>query len=293
MRIVFIGYGEAARAFRASLHETDAALGFGAFDVLFEREGQDGATASAARRDGCAVAADPGEAVRGADWIVSAVTADQSLAAAKSVAPHLGSGQLYIDINSVSPDRKRDSAALVMRSGAAYLDMAVMAPVHPRGHRTPVLTAGPLDEHARAQLERLDFRFEHVGETVGRATAIKMVRSLFVKGLEAITVETLLAASKSGCFDRILVSLSTSYPGLGWPDIASYQFDRTVKHGARRAAEMIESGRTLDALGLKGDLARAIAGVQALMGGIDAARLEGDADLKELTRRLAEARDKG
>ncbi len=79
-----------------------------------------------------------------------------------------------------------------------------------------------------------------VGETAGDATAVKMVRSLFVKGLEAITVEAALAAAASGCFDRVMTSLEKSYPGLGWPDNVSYNFERTLRHGARRAAEMRE-----------------------------------------------------
>ena len=93
-----------------------------------------------------------------------------------------------------------------------------------------------------------------------------MVRSLFVKGLEAITVETLLAARASGCFDEIMTSLSDSYPGLDLPAMAPYQFERTLRHGLRRAAEMRESAATLQALGLRGELADEIAEVQQRMG---------------------------
>ncbi len=206
--------------------------------------------------------------LRQADWIVSAVTADQSLAALRALRPHLRPGQLLIDINSVSPERKRDSAALVEAAGAGYLDMAVMAPVDPRGHRTPVLVAGAAAEAAAPELRRLGFEFRVVSEAVGAATAIKMVRSLFVKGLEAITVETLLAAEASGCLDEILASLAASFPGLGWPGHAVYQFERTLRHGARRAAEMAESAATLRSLGLRGGLADEIAAVQAEMGAV-------------------------
>jgi hypothetical protein len=113
-----------------------------------------------------------------------------------------------------------------------------------------------------------------------------MVRSLFVKGLEAITVECLLAAAASGCFDDILASLSKSYPGLEWPRIAEYHFERSTRHGKRRAAEMMESGATLDELGLSGGLAREIAGVQDRMGGLSA---EGDT-LAVLVRQLLSQR---
>ena len=272
MHIAFIGFGEAARAFHDSLKAVDASLAFSTYDILFETEALEGACARAAHERGVAVAATPAEAVAGADWVISAVTADQSLAAGRSVAPHLRSGQHFFDINSVAPERKRETAALLARSGAIYIDMAVMAPVHPRGHRTPVLIAGATSGVVDA-LARLGFDFDVVGEEAGAATAIKMVRSLFVKGLEAITVETVLAASASGCLERVIASLAGSYPGLKWPHIAEYNAERMLKHGKRRAAEMRESGATLDALGLDGDLARAIAALHDRMGALPLDRL--------------------
>ncbi len=271
MRIGFLGFGEAARAFRASLAVADPAAGFLAWDRLSGTPSMDAAMAAA----GVAPAAGP-EGLAPADWVISAVTADQSLLALQALAPHLRQGQLVIDINSVSPGRKRDSAALVEARGAVYLDMAVMAPVLPRGHATPMLLAGGTAAARIDGLLALGFAGEVAGAEPGAATAIKMVRSLFVKGLEALTVETLLAAEASGCGPAILASLTASYPGLGWPGIAAYQFERVLTHGLRRAAEMDESGATLDALGLNGELARQIAAVQRQTAGLGAAPDAGD-----------------
>ena len=268
MRIGFFGYGEAARAFRASLADSDPELGFLAWDRL-----DTPAMRAALAEIG---AASGPEGFGSCDWIFSAVTADQSLAAVQALAPHLRQGQVVIDINSVSPKRKAESAALVVSRGARYLDMAVMAPVHPRGHRTPVLVAGPEAAGLWPSLESLGFAGSVAGAEVGAATAIKMVRSLFVKGLEALTVETLLAAEAAGCREEILASLAASYPGLGWPDVAAYQIERVLTHGARRAAEMVESGSALDDLGLSGGLAREIAAVQALCAGLAEAPEAGD-----------------
>ncbi len=142
-------------------------------------------------RDRGVVAAKVSDGLPEADWIVSAVTADQSLEAAETACAWLRPGQTFFDINSVSPDRKRATAANVNATGAVYIDMAVMAPVHPKGHRTKVLLAGPVAADMSGQLSALGFDFETVGSEAGAATAIKMVRSLFVKGLEAITVEAL------------------------------------------------------------------------------------------------------
>ncbi|MFD1912979.1 NAD(P)-dependent oxidoreductase [Halodurantibacterium flavum] len=261
MKIGFIGFGEAARAFCDTLRVVEPSLRFAAWDRLST---EDAMRAAMAER-GVAPASPDG--LSDCDWIFSAVTADQSLAALEAQRAHLRPGQVVIDINSVSPGRKRDSAALVAQAGARYVDMAVMAPVHPRGHRTPVLVAG--DTGVMPDLLRLGFDCREVGAQPGDATAIKMVRSLFVKGLEAITVECLLAAEASGCRDEIIASLSASFPGLGWPDFAAYQFERTLRHGARRAAEMRESAETLRALGLRGALADEIAEVQERMAACD------------------------
>ena len=261
MRIGFLGYGEAARAFHGGLSRP--ALAFIGYDILLERD--NGTMRAEIESRGGSVAGKPA-GLADADWIFSAVTADQSWLAVEPLLPHLGAGQVLIDINSVSPDRKRQTAAAVEATGASYLDMAVMAPVHPRKHRTPVLIAGRDAGRMLPELVSLGFSAAFVGEAPGAATAIKMVRSLFVKGLEAITVETLLAAEASGCLEAILASLAASFPGLDWPGFAEYQFERTTVHGKRRAAEMRESAATLDALGLNGDLAREIAAVQERMG---------------------------
>jgi 3-hydroxyisobutyrate dehydrogenase-like beta-hydroxyacid dehydrogenase len=265
MKIAFIGFGEAARAFAETLRGDG--LSFSAYDIL-TRRGADGDVRQAASRLGVALADEPAKAVSGADWVISAVTASDSLEAAQSVAAALKPNQVYLDINSVSAGRKQATATLVGASGCDYVDMAVMAPVHPRGHRTPVLIAGPDCAAVEPDLRRLGFDWRVVGGDVGGATSIKMLRSLFVKGLEAITVQTLLAAQQAGRFDEVYESVSKSFAALGWPDFPLYQLERVATHGVRRAAEMRESAATLDELGFAAgrDLATAIADLQQSVG---------------------------
>ncbi|MFB9949688.1 DUF1932 domain-containing protein [Rhizobium puerariae] len=286
MRIAFLGFGEAARAFHDTLAPKLKDGEFRAYDLLLGRADSAAGMREAMTGRGVKPAGSPAE-LADAEWLFSAVTADQSLNAAQSLAPYLGQGALFIDINSVSPGRKRDTAALIEEAGADYLDMAVMAPVHPKGHATPVLLAG---RTAAALLERFrsfGFDVNVAGEAPGSATAIKMVRSVFVKGLEAITVEALLAAEASGCFEEILSSLSQSFPGLDWSKFPDYQFERTTRHGRRRAAEMRESGATLDALGLNGGIARETAVIQDAMA---ASGAKPSGDLRETVARVLAAR---
>ncbi|MGN6467803.1 MAG: DUF1932 domain-containing protein [Rhizobiaceae bacterium] len=287
VRIGFIGFGEVARAFCDSLEPEGVA--FAAYDLLLEDEKQAGAMRAAMRERKVTVAETPA-GFSDVDWIISAVTADQSLIAARSLLPHLVQGQVVIDLNSVSPERKRETAEEVTNAGAAYLDMAVMAPVHPRGHRTPVLLAGAPAEWLATAMAALGFDLRVVGDRAGAATAIKMVRSVFVKGLEAITVEALLAAEASGCFEEIFASLSSSFPGLDLPKTAAYQFERTLRHGARRAAEMRESAATLDALRLRGGIAAETAEIQERMGRAGKAVDPDEPDLRELVRAVLAVR---
>lgn len=268
LHIRFIGFGEAGRSFAESLGAFSE-LGLSAYDILFDSEGLAGKTAQAAREREVQVSAQPRDGLESADWIILAVTASSSLEAARSIAGGLGARHTVIDINSVSPSRKREAAALVEAQGARYVDMAVMAPVKPRNHRTPVLIAGDLAPAFTDRLATLEFAWEQVGDAPGEATAIKMVRSVFVKGLEALTAQTLLAAQRSGCYERILASLSASYPGLSWPDFPHYQIERMLTHGARRAAEMRESARTMDELGFEGELVRQIANLHDALGALD------------------------
>ena len=288
MRIAFLGFGEAARAFHDSLAPKLAEGEFRAYDLLLDDPTKAAEMRDAMESRGVAAvqsAADLGEA----EWIFSAVTADQSLQAARSMLGHLGQGAIFIDINSVSPQRKRETARLVEEAGADYLDMAVMAPVYPRGHATPVLIAGAPAASMLPRLRELGFQADVAGEAPGSATAIKMVRSVFVKGLEAITVEALLAAEASGCFEEIFGSLSQSFPGLDWSKFPVYQVERTTRHGRRRAAEMRESGATLDALGLNGGLCREIAQVQDLMA---ASGVRPGSDLQQTLRDVLSARQR-
>jgi 3-hydroxyisobutyrate dehydrogenase-like beta-hydroxyacid dehydrogenase len=193
--------------------------------------------------------ASAGDAVKNADLIVAAVTAASSLDAAQAAKPFLRRDQYYLDINSVSPARKQLTGKLIDEVGR-YVDMAVMAPVHPARHQTPSLLSGPHAARVEPILLALDMKVSVAGPTVGAAAAIKMVRSVMVKGLEALTLECFLAARRTGVEDEIIASLSKSYPGLDWPKLVEYNLERMANHGIRRAHEMEEVADTLHELGI-------------------------------------------
>jgi 3-hydroxyisobutyrate dehydrogenase-like beta-hydroxyacid dehydrogenase len=246
-RISFIGFGEAGQAIAAGLRESGIEC-IAAWDILFPEPAGERLKA-AGETIGVRCADSAQDVVTETDLIISAVTAASSLEAACSVEPHLVGNPYYLDINSVSPGRKRESAKL-MGERARYIDVAVVAPIHPKRHRTPLLIAGSHAEAVSPLLNELEMQLRIVGETVGAAAAIKMIRSVMIKGIEALTLECFLAASRAGLLDEVTASLKNNYPGLDWPTISEYNLERMASHGERRAAEMEESAATLRELGL-------------------------------------------
>jgi 3-hydroxyisobutyrate dehydrogenase-like beta-hydroxyacid dehydrogenase len=251
-RIAIIGYGEAGQAFAPSL-VADA--------CAYDRKTDDAATADGKQADyartGIAGVATAAAALDGAAGVLSLVTADQSLAVAQEAAPLLPAGALFFDMNSVAPETKRAAAHAVEAAGGRYVDVAVMAPVDPARIAVPLLVSGPHGEDGAALLRAIGFaKVRVVPGAVGRASSIKMVRSVMVKGIEALTAECVLAADAAGVLDEVLASLDASPPPGEWRARADYNLDRMMQHGLRRAAEMAEVVRTLDDLGTGSAMSR-------------------------------------
>ena len=246
--ICFIGFGEAGQAIAAGLREAGDGR-MTAWDILFpEPAGERLRHAGEAIGVRCASSA--GDAARESQIVISAATAAASVAAAQSVKAHLAGQPFLLDINSVSAGRKQETAK-ILGDSARYVDVAVLAPIHPARHQTPMLLAGPHAAAVAPMLAALGMRAYIAGTEVGAAAAIKMVRSVIVKGIEALTLECFLAAARAGVVDEVANSLKNNYPGLDWSKIVPYNLERMAVHGERRAAEMEEVAETLRELGVE------------------------------------------
>ena len=246
-QICFIGFGEAGQALASGLREAGV-VQMSAWDILFP-EAQGEKLRAAADQMGIRRGKSAQDAVSGADIVLAAVTAASSLDVAQTAKPYLKPDQFWLDINSVSPGRKQQTAEAV-NGVVRYVDVAVMAPVHPAKHKTPVLLAGPYAQALAPVLQALDMNVGLAGEKVGNAAATKMVRSVMIKGLEALTTECFLAATRAGVEPELFASLSKSFPGLDWPEMVEYNLERMANHGIRRAHEMEEVAETLRELGI-------------------------------------------
>ncbi|NIJ81672.1 DUF1932 domain-containing protein [Xanthomonas cannabis] len=271
--LAFIGFGEAACAF----HEgwaLDGQRRITAYDIKSDHPKTQPAM-HARYLDhavvGCESAA---AAVEQADIVFSLVTADCAQAAAHAAAPALRKAALWLDCNSCAPGTKQAAAAVIEAAGGRYVDVAVMAPVLPQRHHVPLLVSGPHAPAALTVLQALGMRPEIAGDLVGQASSIKMLRSVMVKGIEALCAECFIAARRAGVEDQVIASLDASAPQRTWGEQASYNLGRMMMHGVRRAAEMHEVAATVAALGLPAEMAAATAAWQQRIGNaaLDAGR---------------------
>lgn len=252
MRLGLMGYGEAGQAIAKSLHEVTADITITAFDKAREAQATDQAM----------LVASPEALAKASQIIISVVTADETQNAAQMLAPSLDESHIYLDGNSVSPGTKRQAANVITGYGANYIDMAIMAPIHPRGHKTPLLLAGPDHPALGAFLAACDFSFDWEGSEIGDASVVKMLRSVLIKGMECLITESVTASQGLGLDTRILQSAGKTLGIADMGRLADYVMERAATHGRRRAAEMREVSKTLAELGLSHDMSDAIAIMQ-------------------------------
>jgi 3-hydroxyisobutyrate dehydrogenase-like beta-hydroxyacid dehydrogenase len=258
--IGFIGFGEAGFHIAAGLHSAGISR-ISAFDINALHPTLGTLIQRRARQSQTSLASSPAD-LAFSDILFSAVTASSALDAARQMTPFLNPRHLYVDLNSISPNLKREIDALVRATGASFVEAAVMAAVPPHGHRVPMLLGGTATQQLCDSLSPYGMRFEVASESIGTAVAVKMCRSIVVKGLEALLFECVMGASKYGADDRVFASLQESFPGIDWRKLANYVVGRVVVHGERRAREMEEVAETLRSSGVSPTMAEATAHLQ-------------------------------
>jgi len=296
MRIGLIGYGEVGKIFAQALRS--GAAWVGAYDILLK----DAATAvdmrAHAERAGVAALDSAAALLDRAEVVISAVTASRALAVATEAAAAIRPGTWFLDVNSASPGTKAAAARAIDGAGARYVESAMMTSVPPYGIRVPMLLGGPHAEEAAQLLGPLGFSMEVAAAEIGVASAIKMCRSVFIKGLEAIVVESYTAARRYGVEAHVLASLAETFPTIDWEKQGAYLFSRVAQHGRRRAEEMREAALTVRETGLDPYMAAGSAERQDMVARLAAqqafAGLDRDADWRAYADRiLALITDKG
>jgi 3-hydroxyisobutyrate dehydrogenase-like beta-hydroxyacid dehydrogenase len=270
-RIGLIGYGEVGKTFSIGLKDKPGVSASGAWDLKFADP-----EARAAQLDHCSLHGVTAhgsmrELCEASDLIISAVTASNTLAVAQGAAQFIRAGSVFLDLNSASPGTKQQAAAAIDARGADYVEAGVMTSVPPYGIRTPMLLGGLRAAPLAELLTGWGMDAKAVSEKLGVASAIKMCRSVMIKGLEALVIESYATARQCGVEEHVLPTLQETFPSIDWQQQGGYFFSRVVQHGQRRAEEMREAANTVREAGFESFMAAATADKQQWIADLAAA----------------------
>lgn len=246
--IGLVGYGEVGRILAEDLRAQGIAVS--THDLKLGNDRTAGPLQAHAQAHGVALADSHAALAARADFIVSAVTASQTVKVAEACAPAVKPGAYFLDFNSASPGAKRRAAALIDAAGGRYVEGAVMTSIPPYRIKVPLLLGGPAATELCPLINALGFASKVASEQLGVASATKMCRSVMIKGLEAMVIESFTAARFHGVEDAVIASLHETFPGIDWEKQAAYFFQRVIEHGRRRSEEVREVAETVREAGL-------------------------------------------
>jgi 3-hydroxyisobutyrate dehydrogenase-like beta-hydroxyacid dehydrogenase len=242
-----VGYGEVGRILAEDLRKQNVTVS--AYDIKLGGNQADALRAHASAH-GVALASSHTDLAKQADFIVSAVTASQAVPVAQACAPAIRRATWFLDFNSASPGAKQRAAALIDGSGGRYVEGAVMTSIPPYRIKVPLLLGGGGAGELAPHLVALGFDAKLASEKLGVASAVKMCRSVMIKGFEAMVIESFTTARAYGVEDAVLASLAETFPGINWEKQGAYFFQRVIEHGRRRSEEVREVAETVREIGL-------------------------------------------
>jgi 3-hydroxyisobutyrate dehydrogenase-like beta-hydroxyacid dehydrogenase len=281
-QIGLIGYGEVGRILAEDLRKQE--INVAAYDIKLRSDQAGGALRDHARQYGVALTASHADLAAQSDLIVSAVTASQAVTVAKACAATVKPGAWYLDFNSASPGAKQRAAGAIDAAGGRYVEGAVMTSLPPYRIKVPLLLGGGHAAELAPRLVELGFVAKVTSDKLGVASAVKMCRSVMIKGLEAMVIESFTTARAYGVEDAVLASLKETFPGIDWEKQGAYFFQRVIEHGRRRSEEVREVAETVREIGLTPWSAQGTAERQAFIADLADEGLFGERGTVEFAR---------
>jgi 3-hydroxyisobutyrate dehydrogenase-like beta-hydroxyacid dehydrogenase len=256
MKLGFIGFGGAGYGLAKGLRQA------GLTEILFyDRMQQTPPYAEVIRNHAAEIGALPaataGDLLSRIDVVFSCVTGAMAASVAEETAPFLHAAHLYADVNTAAPQVKEQTAAIVEKTGAAFVDAAMMGAVPTFLHRVPILASGSGAERFRNSMQPHGMNIRVIGAKPGQASAIKMFRSIFMKGLFSLFLEMLTATHRYGVDEMVLDSIAESLDGVPFRETVRVQMTKGVVNAERMAHEMEEVIATIEGIGAPAGMSRA------------------------------------
>lgn len=220
-----------------------------AIDTALDKDARGTALGKTARALDVAIEDHYGAALSEADLVISAVQGEFARDAAAAAAPLLKKGAHFLDLCTVTGKMSDEDRAEIERGGGRYIDVAVMGGFFKQGIKAPMLVAGQEAEAAVAWMNASGFVATLLGPKPGSASSVKMLRSVLVKGIEALGVEALVTARRQGILDEVLGCLGDA-DDMTLGGFIAMLVQTHIVHAHRRWEEMGLVARTLRETGV-------------------------------------------
>lgn len=256
MKVVFIGFGEAAFNIAVGL-QSEGLTDMGAYDINADNPKFATGIRNRAGETGVTLFADARSACERGEFIFSLTSAQAAVSVAEGIMPHLKAGQVYVDMNSASPAVKEKINSLPREKGVLFCDAGVMGTVPGNRHKVPMFLAGEGAARFAEAFIPHGMKLTPLDAPAGGASAIKMLKSVIMKGLPQLMFESFEGAHRYGVLDILVKSLASSLEGKSVEQLADTFIARTLIHAARRSAEMKDVLDTLETLGADASMTKA------------------------------------
>ena len=255
-KIGIIGYGEVGQAFARGLSVAKH-LSIDIFDIRFNAVDTSNDLRSLAKSQGLNIEKDIKALVANNDMILSAVTCQNALKVAEESSPHIKEGKIFVDMNTVTPNLKIEINQLIQKRGGIFIEVAILGTVASYGYKSPILACGKKASDFADFFNRLGFKVSFLSEEIGKASYMKMLRSVFAKGVESLLIEMLVAAERCDMLETVMNEIVEHMDKSSFLKIAETWITTNVIHARRRAEEMDHVIETLTNLKVKPIMASA------------------------------------
>jgi len=228
-----------------------------AIDTALDRDARGTALGKAARALDVAIESRYTAALSEADLVICAVPGDNAAEAAETAGPLLKPGAHYLDLCTITGRMSDADRAFIEAGKGRYIDVAVMGGFFKQGMKAPMLVAGADVEPIVAWMNTNGFEAKALGPKPGSASAVKMVRSVLVKGIEALGVEALVTAQRQGILEEVLACLADA-DQMPFRDFIAMLVQTHIVHAGRRWEEMGLVAQTLRETGVEPLMTEAI-----------------------------------
>ncbi|VVM32955.1 DUF1932 domain-containing protein [Terribacillus sp. AE2B 122] len=251
MKLGFVGFGEAAYEMALGLH-SEGIDKFYAFDALLDEPSLSERIRERASEANVELVGSANEVLDLCTIVIAAVPANKTLEVARSLTDSFEENLVYVDVSAATPEVKKQVASVVEGKGSLFVDAAMLGPLPVYKHKVPISASGSGTDLFIENLANYGMQITKISDNPGDASALKLIRSIYMKGVVGLMVEFLEAAKTYGVEEPAIRSIDETMNAKTFVETMNRLVTGSALHAKRRAVELSGSiemlqGSNLDA----------------------------------------------